>query len=203
MKKLLFALLVLAAQQAWAQHGSTETLFGSGKPGKIGGYGMATTKFTSIDDNLGVIVGAHGGVFLNKRWMLGAAGYSLVNNISLPVVNTGAYKEYLNFWYTGLVVEYTHNSDKLVHWNVGTLLGGGGVGRRNKWHDDFDDNDISDGSGFFIAEPFANLELNITKFLRLDVGASYRHIQGSSTVGISDSKLSGPSLQVGIKAGKF
>lgn len=204
MKKFLFALLVLTAQQAWAQHATTETLFSSKKKTTVGGYGMATTKFNSIDGEFGVIVGAHGGVLLNKKLMLGVGGYSLVNNIGMPAINTGAEKQYLSLWYTGLVAEYVHNSDKLVHWTAGALIGGGGVGRRYKWHNDFDDdNHISDASGFFVAEPFANIELNLTKFLRLDVGASYRFVQGSKTTGITDSKLSAPSIQVGIKAGKF
>lgn len=207
MKKILSALLVLVAQQAWAQHATTETLFSS-KKGKttIGAYGVPAAKFTPIDGKFGLLTGAYGGVLLNGKIMLGAGAYSLVNNVEMPVVNTGGYKEYVNLWYTGFVAEYIHNSDKLVHWTAGTLLGGGGVGRREKWGRDYDweDHDnVSDASGFFVAEPFANIEVNITKFLRLDIGASYRYIAGSNTIGITDSKLSGPSVHVGLKAGKF
>jgi hypothetical protein len=209
MKKGLLALLVLiTAQQAWAQHAQTETLFSS-KQGKtkIGAYGAPAAKFTSINGKLGVLTGANGGVLLNNKLMLGVGGWSLVNNIEMPGLNVDGKKEYLNLWYTGLVAEYIHNSHKLVHWSVGTLVGGGGVSRRYKWFD-YDDNDHEknhnhDGTGFFVAEPFANIEVNIIKNLRLDVGASYRFVSGSHTEGITDSKLSNPAVHIGLKAGIF
>jgi len=208
MKKILSALLVLAAQQAWAQHATTETLFPSksGKKTTIAAYGAAAAKFTPIDGKFGLLSGGYGGVLLNGKVMLGAGAYSLVNNVDMPTVNTNGQKEYLNLWYTGLVFEYIHNSDKLIHWTAGTLIGGGAAGRRNKnwWDgDEFDNDHTYDNHGFFVAEPYANVELNITKFLRLDVGASYRYIAGSNTTGITDGKLGGPSINVGLKAGKF
>jgi hypothetical protein len=209
MKKILFALLVLGAQQAWAQHADTktetETLFSSrkGKKTTVGAYGVPAAKLTPIDGKFAVLAGGYGGVLLNGKIMLGAGAYSLVNNVEMPTLNTSGYQDYVNLWYTGFVAEYIHNSDKLVHWTAGALLGGGGVGRRDKWDDDFDHDHVSNATGFFVAEPFANLELNITKFLRLDIGASYRYIAGSNTAGITDGKLSGPSVHLGIKAGKF
>ncbi|PSL32160.1 hypothetical protein [Chitinophaga ginsengisoli] len=206
MKKILSALLVLAAQQAWAQHATTETLFSSksGKKTTIGAYGAPAAKFTPIDGKFGLLTGGYGGVLLNGKIMLGAGAYSLVNNVDMPAVNANAQKEYLNLWYTGFVAEYIHNSDKLVHWTAGALIGGGAAGRRNKnWWDGDDHDHTYDNHGFFVAEPYANVELNITKFLRLDVGASYRYVGGSNTTGITDGKLGGPSLNIGLKAGKF
>ena len=207
MKKGLLALLVLiTAQQAWAQHAQTETLFSKkgNKKTTIGAYGVPAAKFTSIDGNFGVLTGGYGGVLLNNKIMLGAGAYSLANNIDFPGVNTAGNKEYVNLWYTGFVAEYIHNTHKLIHWTAGTMIGGGGVSRREKrdfFDDDHDKN--HDGSGFFVAEPFANLEINIIKNLRLDIGASYRLVLGSSTTGITDSKLSNPAVHVGFKAGVF
>jgi hypothetical protein len=205
MKKVIFALLVMViAQQASAQ---TETLFSNkgNKKTKIGAYGAPATKFTSIDGNFGLLTGGYGGVLLNNKIMLGAGAWSLTNNIALPGVNAAGNKEYLNLWYTGFVGEYIHNTDKLIHWTAGTMIGGGGVSRRDRkaYFDDDDHHHNSDGSGFFVAEPFANLEINIIKNLRFDVGASYRLIVGTSTAGISDSKLSNPAVHVGLKAGIF
>jgi hypothetical protein len=209
MKKALMALLILiTVQQARAQHAQTETLFSNNGTHKtrIAAYGAPAAKFTSIDGKFGVLTGGYGGVLLNGKWMLGAGAYSLVNNIALPGVNANGTTDYLNLWYTGLVVEYIHNSDKLIHWTAGTLIGGGGVSRRDKhrFDDNGDHNDYNyDRSGLFVAEPFANLEINIIKNLRFDIGASYRVVAGTSTTGITDSKLSNPSVHVGLKAGIF
>jgi hypothetical protein len=207
MKKTLLALLVLITTlQAWAQHAQTETLFSNkgNKKTKIAAYGAPAAKFTSIDGNFGLLTGGYAGVLFNSKIMLGAGAYSLVNNIEMPGVNTNGNKEYLNLWYTGFVAEYIHNSNKLIHWTAGTLIGGGGTSRREKRDFFSDDHDrYHDGSGFFVIEPFANLEVNIIKNLRLDVGASYRLIAGSGTTGITDSKLSNPAVHIGLKAGVF
>ncbi len=215
MKKIVLALLVLiTAQQAWAQHAQMETLFspktaGEKKGVSVGGYGTAVGKLTPMNDKLGVLTGLQGGVLLNHKWMLGAGGYGLVNRIKSPRPNVANDNDQsLQMWYTGLMTEYTHNPQKLIHWSVGALVGGGGVGREDwhsRWHDDDDDRDHGwhDGSGFFVAEPFAGVEMNITRFLRLNLSGSYRFIRGSGTPGISDSDLSGATFSLGIKAGSF
>ena len=203
MKKITLALLVLVtAQQAWAQH-ATESLFGSKGRTRIGAYGAPAVRFTSIDNKLGVITGGYGGVLLNNKIMLGAGGYSLVNKIAAPRPNVPDDDLDLGLWYTGFVGEYIFKSSKLIHWSAGTLIGGGGVYRdeKNRWRDH--DDRSYDYSSFFVTEPFVQAELNITSFLRLAVGGTYRLILGSGTPGISDSNLSGPSVMVGLKAGKF
>jgi hypothetical protein len=208
MRKALMALLILiTVQQARAQHAQTETLFhsGSGKT-KIAAYGAPAAKFTSIDGKFGLLTGGYGGVLFNSKIMLGLGAYSIVNNIEMPGLNANGNKDYLNLWYTGFVAEYIHHSDKLIHWTAGTLIGGGGVSRRDRYHFNDDDNNHNhsyNASGMFVAEPFANLELNIMKYLRLDIGASYRLVMGTATTGISDSKLSNPAIHVGLKAGVF
>ncbi|OMP78229.1 MULTISPECIES: hypothetical protein [unclassified Chitinophaga] len=211
MKKALLALLVLlSVQQAWAQTAQTETLFSKKSTNtKIGAYGVPAANLTSIGGNFAVMTGGYGGVLINKKWMFGAGAYSLANNITstyAPSATTG-YKQYLNFWYTGLAVEYTHNTDKLIHWTAGALVGGGAVSRRNKATFDLNDDDTHyhsyDRSGLFVAEPFANIELNVTSYLRLDLGATYRFVQGSNTPNISNGDLSMASFHFGIKAGKF
>ena len=206
MKKALLALLVLiSVRQAWGQTAQTETLFSKGNSTtKIGAYGVPAANLTSINGKFGVLTGGYGGVLLNRKLMLGAGAYSLANNIEAPYAPTyTGHKQYLNFWYTGLAAEYIHNTDKLIHWTAGALIGGGAVSRRDKRNFDDDHYHSYDGTGLFVAEPFANVELNITKYIRLDVGASYRWVQGSNTPGISNSDLSNGAVHVGIKAGVF
>ena len=214
MKKIGLALLVLiTAQQAWAQRAPIESLFSNNRTEKkkvtVGAYGTAIGKLTPINGKLGVLTGLQGGVLLNNKWMFGAGGYGLANSIKAPKLNVpNEQDEYIQMWYTGLMAEYTHNSNKLIHWSAGALLGGGGVGRDERhhgWHNDDDDrhHGWNGGSGFFVAEPFVGVELNITSYLRLNVGGSYRFISGSETPGLKDSDLSGGAFHVGIKAGKF
>lgn len=204
MRKLFFiTAAVLLSHFGFAQDPQIESLAGKGNTKiRVGGFGAPTIKFTTFDDQLGVLLGGYAGVMLNSRMMLGAGAYALVNNIEAPRINVAGPTLYWNMWYTGFVPEYTIQSNKLFHMAVGALIGGGGV-MKNERYKGFDETENFDESGFFVGEPHVNFEMNITSYLRLAVGGSYRFVSGSSTAGITDSKLSGPAAHFTIKAGRF
>lgn len=195
------ALLLTCSVQA--QEGKIESLAGKSRI-RVGGFGAPTIKYTTFNDKSAILLGGYAGVMLNSRMMLGAGAYALVNNIEAPALSIpGSATQYWNMWYTGFVPEYTINSDKLFHIAVGALIGGGGVYKSERYHG-FDENNTEwDYSGFFVGEPHVNFEMNITNYLRIAVGGSYRFVSGSSTAGISDSQLSGPAAHFTLKAGRF
>jgi hypothetical protein len=204
MKRLFFiTAAMLLSYTGFAQDAQIESLAGNGNTKiRVGGFGAPTIKFTTFDDQLGVLLGGYAGVMLNSRLMLGAGAYALVNNIEAPRTNAGDPTLYWNMWYTGFVPEYTINSNKLFHVAVGALIGGGGV-MKNERYKGLDETENFDFSGFFVGEPQVNLEMNITSYLRLAIGGSYRFVSGSKTTGITDEKLSGPAAHFTIKAGRF
>lgn len=204
MKKIILgiAMLVLTGSSYAQQQMETLASPKSGGRMRVGGYGAPTVKFTPFADKFGVILGGNAGVMLNSRIMLGAGGYALVNDIEAPRLNASDPTLYWNMWYSGFVAEYTFNSNKLVHWSAGGLIGGGGIMKRERW-EEYEKENWIDKSGFFVAEPHVNLEVNVATFMRIGIGASYRFINGSDTPGISDSDMSGPSAYFTIKAGRF
>lgn len=200
MKRLLLAVTtLLLANLAQAQQ--IETLSGrrGNKPSQLGAYGALQGKLSAIDGKLAVMTGGYGGVFLNKKILLGAGAYSLANKMK---VNGSGDREW-GFWYTGGVFEYVHNSDKLFHWSAGALIGGGGISDREDIDDDKGRDRVHASNAVFVAEPFVNAELNITPYIRLIAGGTYRRVFGAGNVGITDNKLSAPSFHLGIKAGIF
>jgi len=84
--------------------------------------------------------------------------------------------------YGGFVVEYFHDSSKLVNFSARLLLGGGGVDRYR-----------GDGSagGFFIARPELRAFLNVTRRFRLGLGVGYRAVYGGGRL---DAPLGGVSV---------
>lgn len=203
-KIVLVLITMLAGQLSFAQDSKIESLAGGGK-GKIrvGGFGAPTIKFTTFDDQLGILMGGYAGVMLNSKLMLGAGAYALVNNIEAARTNAADPTLYWNMWYTGFVPEYTFKSNKLFHAAVSALIGGGGVMKNERYKGFDEDSDNLDYSGFFVAEPQVNFEMNITSYLRVAIGGSYRFVSGSGTQGITDDKLSGPAAHFSIKAGRF
>lgn len=201
---LAIVMIVLLAGTAEAQDGNIESLAGGGKSRiRVGGFGAPTIKYTTFYDQSAILLGGYAGVMLNSKIMLGAGGYALVNNIEAPENSPGYPTQYWNMWYTGFVPEYTIKSDKLFHAAVGLLIGGGGVFKSERYHGVSDENTDWDHSGFFVGEPHVSFEMNITKYLRIGVGGSYRYVQGSNTSGITDSQLSGPAAHFTLKAGRF
>lgn len=193
---MLFAFPVLAQEQ---------TLIGSDEV-EHGGYGAVVVKFTSVNDDLGVLVGGRGGWIINHTFSIGGAGYGLVNNVRANSVGPFG-QEFVDFGYGGLDLEFIANSDDLVHFSVHTLIGGGAAGFRYGFGDDNWDWDSSDGNhrfdAFFVIEPGVNIDLNIIKWFRVSLGAGYRHVSGLSSGVTTNADISGPSGTLTFRFGKF
>ena len=151
-------------------------------PIESGGFGGPVVKSSQVGNKFAVFAGGYGGWLVNHTFMIGGGGYGLVNNIDAPPVaqtyfgTTSTLRT--QFGYGGLVLEYIGASDNLIHFTVGTLIGGGGVnyGYRYDWSN-YNYNDVGNASACFVLEPNAGLELNITEFFRVDAGASYRLVR--------------------------
>jgi hypothetical protein len=77
---------------------------------------------------------------------------------------------------------------------------------RSDWQEDewSDDTDYPhDTNWFFVTEPGVKVEMNVFRWLRIAPGVSYRAAFGSKSEGLSDTRLSGTSLNITMKVGKF
>jgi hypothetical protein len=204
MRRLAWALAaaILLSGAALAQE---ETLLG----GRIqhGGFGGPVVKLTQVSDRFGCLVGGHGGWILNHSLWLGGGGYGLANRIpTTPSVLTGGDSLSLSMGYGGFEFGFIVKSDRLVHLSFQTLVGAGGVSESEDfpeydWEDDYGQGERSDA--FFIVEPQVDIVLNVTGFLRIAAGASYRFVSGVESGFVTDSGLDGPSAVLSLHFGKF
>lgn len=223
--KNTLALLLLCALPLFAQE---QTIIGSG-PIESGGYGAFVTKFTSVNGRFGLLLGARGGWIINHAFSIGLAGYGLVNNV--PANTQGPNGEpYLNLGYGGLDLEYVYRSDDVVHVSMHTLIGAGAAGYRfSIWapHPDYAAtrwglpwssywNPLPDRAwennydtwphywkAFFVVEPGANVDINITSWMRTSLGASFRVVSGLHSDAATSRDLSGPSANLSFRFGSF
>ncbi len=199
--KRLILLFVIPLMPLMAQQ---ETIFSG--PYTHGGYGGPRLMLSTIDGELGVLVGGHGGWVLNHALFIGGGGYALANQIESPI-STSTEKRYVDFGYGGLEVGAIVASNSLIHLRVSTLVGGGGLSlSRRNYHDyDYNDDDMHrSGDAFFMAEPSVELVVNMTPWARLTAGASYRYIDGiESDSDFTDADFSGPSAVVSLNFGRF
>lgn len=195
MKILAVVLIVLAlVVPALAED---ETLLGDDI--ESGGYGAVIVKYGQIMGTDGVFVGGQGGWIINHTLVIGGGGFGLANKIALE----GSDCQYLGFGYGGLLLEYIIASRKLVHLDIQCLIGAGGVSSYTDTYLCYDEDYFSDGDAFFALEPGASLMLNLHRYVRVGVGATYRYVGGVCYRGLEDADLRGFTGQMIFKFGNF
>jgi hypothetical protein len=199
----ILSVIAMSLLLASSSSGQEQTLFNDNSL-ESGGYGALVWKSTSINDHYGTLLGVRGGWIINHTIALGAAVYSLANNIKADVAGPFG-QDYINLTFGGLDAEYILNSDDVVHWSFHSLIGAGGVGFRRAWQKDWDrhSNEDHDMRGFFIVEPGVNLDVNITSWFRTSLGASYRFVSGADSPAATNSDLRGVSGMLTLRFGRF
>ncbi len=195
---------ILATQSLFAQ--DVQTLFGSGRP--TGGYGALSNKFTTIGGEFANISEVYGGVFINRRWMLGLAFAGSTNNIQVPFQYSVNPLQPMTYQYGqgGLKLERVIGSNKPIHVVLDLFTGVGFTAQYDRYNwdaNDFDSYADHDENWFYVVEPGVQLEMNLFRWMRLSPGISYRNASHSNAPGLRDSDLSDWSYNVTLKFGGF
>ena len=173
-----------------------------------GGFGGPVIKFSEVAGDPGVWVGGRGGWIINFSEThaigLGGGGYGLTTFHNIPEpTDLGDPGDIENpqavAGYGGFELEYTSRSYRLLHWTATTLIGAGSVSARSQDFQQIDE----DFDPFFVIEPGLHGELNLTSFMRLHAGVSYRWTSGIDQAGFTDSDFSGINGTVAFKFGSF
>jgi hypothetical protein len=203
MKRLVVVGMLLFSTAAISQ----EQILFSGKV-ESGGYGGVVGQVCQINDCAALMIGGQGGWIIDHSFILGGGGYGLTTNVKADVQRSDGRDLYLNMGYGGLLLEYVFESDRLLHFSLHTLIGGGTVNytihrmgdQYNQWNDY---SEPTDQDAFFVTEPGVTLTLNVTRFFRLGFGGTYRYVSGISTVGLTNDDLSGFGANLYFNFGKF
>jgi hypothetical protein len=172
-----------------------------------GGYGGPVVKYAQIGPEKadGILVGGQGGWIIDHKFVIGGGGYGLANKVAADWYDVKTYvgepgSYILNFGYGGLLLAFISQSDELVHFEVFSIIGGGGV---DYGLDDYIEHESATSDAIFVAEPGANVILNVTPFFRIGLGVTYRYVSGVDLVGLTNGDLSGFGGQIIFKFGAF
>ncbi len=180
-----------------------QTLFDKGEI-TYGGYGGTRVAFSSFAGHDTWLVGGRGGAIFNNSFVIGGAGYGIVNSPKFVnvVENEVAY---LEGGYGGMLLEYILMPHKLVHLSFPLVIGAGGLLYSDTPATGGTDigQSILANTAFFVVEPGVELELNVVKFMRLSVGATYRYASGIDLPNTSSTAFNGLSGTFSLKFGKF
>lgn len=191
---------VLFVFHAKAQdHQEAKTLLGNAEPISVKDLGFFAAPglgVTQMDGSTASLFYLRSGINVKDKFSAGAYFNVSLNHImpqSETVPNT-----YMDFWTVGGFAEYTLLSKKLVHLTFPLYLGYGEVEM------DGERGDIDlDEAYFFQIEPSALLELNLHKYVRLNLGAGYRFVSDMNYRNFNQSDISGWTGYAGLKIGLF
>lgn len=178
-----------------------------GNKGSHGGY-------LSIDitggevNNVGMFeAGGRLAWIANHSFAFGLAGYGFASNVTdEPGEINGA--QSLAGGYGGLLLEPIIFSKEIVHLSVPLIAGIGGAG---VYHDEefnvetgtYQSGEMMNGDAFFMLRPGLEVEMNLSRFLRISLGGYYHHAIGLNIDGIDKDAINGMTYGVSIKFGWF
>jgi hypothetical protein len=183
-----------AAETAAPAPTPTQTLVAPGTLLHYSGWYLAPTAgFTSINGNLAYVPGIRGAIMLNDRFGVGlAVNFLGTDNTRLrdnDVREVGAYG--------GVYLQYVFHSSSLVHAYVDTTIGQGGWCQQSV-------NDDCNGRSFALFEPTMNVEVNVTRNVRIATGVGYRLALAEKTEpGQSRRDMAGIIARTSIVIGVF
>jgi hypothetical protein len=154
------------------------------------------------------------GVILNHHWTIGVTGNFLSNSqgsyhhhADKDSISTGNHRSSLSGGYGGLLLEYTLFPRSKVHVSFPLTIGSGylyhshhthlsdSTDTQNKW--------VHHGEHFLVIEPGVNLEINVVKHLRIDLGVSYRYSPERNHMITSPDMLNQLTGKLAFRFGKF
>lgn len=179
------------------------------KGNDLNGFGGVDLRVGDFKGERGLLVGAYGGLIINRRYLFGVAGYGLVTNLEFEGVVPGqAEPKTLNLHggYGGVLIGAAIAPKELIHLSFPLILGAGSfeVVDKNFFANNPQDSEFTiENSIFFVVEPGIEIELNISNYFRLGFGASYRYITGTELLNVVDEEVTGASGMISLRFGRF
>lgn len=187
------ALLLLCLPAQASDH--TKTALIDMEDARSGGFGGPLVKLGTINGDNAVLIGGEGGATFTSgahSLIIGGAGYGLVNELEWD--DTG---RKLEMGYAGLLMGYTHQPDRVVHWESKVLLGAGNVSIVDSGGSNDED------ANFLVSEFSLSGEVNVTDFLEIGIGGAYRLTSEPLIDNLDAGDISGPSVFISFQFGQI
>jgi hypothetical protein len=170
-----------------------------------GGYLALINQTTKINGNLSNLAGGKAAWIINHSISLGGAGYGLTYPTDRDEFTGSPYEGIdtkIGLGFGGVLVEYFFWPLSIVTLAPGIMVGGGGLAFYNPAEEE-DEDQGNPPDTFFIAMPELNVYINVTEYVRIGAGISYRFVNGVNHEGLSDSDIEGFSFSIVAAAGFF
>lgn len=196
--KLILFLLAITSSLFAQTPKEPKTLFGNGKP-HLGYFIVPSCQFGPIAGPIAVLPGIGAGITMNNKISVGLS-FKFIATENTP--NGEDDQLYLDQKYAGIKGEYYFFEEKTVHVNIQIEAGVGHTELDLKDSFEYETVPVTDAT-FAYSEPGAAVEINLWKYLKLDLGASYRLVSNVTIRNLTEKDFRGFNYSAGLKIGIF
>lgn len=182
----VLALTLFMGVQLQAQEKQNNYIFQNSNGGGVdfSGFGSPLINLTTINGELGVMLGGGGAVSINQRFFIGAYSESLRSNhefaLQRYMPNTGNvdYNDVkVGFTHTGIWTGYFLHPEKKIHFGLSSKFGWGALYLKSKQFKDNVGGDFAHNR-VFVALPQVEVNFSFTNWLKLNLGVGYQFVSG-------------------------
>jgi hypothetical protein len=198
---IIFIFSAFAASISAQSGEETKTIFGNGKP-EMGYFLSPSCQIAKFAGSTAVIPGLGAGVIFNKNISLGLV-YKLTVTEKTPVGESDN-RLYLHGQWGGIKAEYSIRPVNAVHLSFPLEIGVGEIETDLK--DSYENQSVTIPAGeawFANIEPGVALEVNLHKYLKLNLSAGYRLVSDISYRNLTEKNLMGFTSTATLKFGIF
>ncbi|HPR31429.1 MAG TPA: hypothetical protein PLK12_05010 [Prolixibacteraceae bacterium] len=184
MKKIALLLILLSAAcmvraQKWdldefSDDNEVKTVMNSITIRRISGFGGPTMSYSAINGEFAFLMGGGGGIIVNN-FFLGGYGEGVSNSYSIG--NENSLRNF-EFGHGGFWLGYEIFPKKMIHPVISSRIGWGNIS--GLYVGDESTRTIIDN--VFVLVPTVAVELNLTRFFKMNVGAEYRRTFNVNTI---------------------
>jgi hypothetical protein len=200
MKKLLIPVLLLSLSiNIFSQDDDGEefqTLFGEN--GTNGGYGAFSFGYAAIAKKDAAVFGGQGAWILSHYLAIGIGGNGFASNLNSDTSGFAG-------GYGGFLIEPIVLPLFPVHISLPILVGAGAITKTKSTNYPYSSTNsyVVDSDPFFFVKPGMEIELNLTRHMRLALGAFYMYTSKINIQNTKSNALNDFSGAVTLKFGKF
>ncbi len=171
----------------------------------IGWYVAPVLKVGEIKDDFKAMVGVRGGLEFNNSFYVGLAGYGLPDtryhqHMGYPYNDYYDHGNGWDFGYGGLEFGVITGKPRSGQISFGMLIGGGSVNEHLPYYDYYD---YHHDKSFFVLEPQIDLSQNLSRYVRVSLGAGYRFVNDLHSQRYTQHDLEGATINFAIGFGRF
>jgi len=162
------------------------------------GFIAPSMKMTQFNGELGTMLGLSVGWISEHSFTIEGSFYGLINEVDSPRPGSE-----LGVGYSGLSLGYSIPLGQKVHLLINTMFGVGRVSFKRDYDQPKNPDKDKLSSIIVVVEPGLGLEISITDYLRIALGASYRSVERVDLKNLSNDNIDGITGNIALKFGSF